>query len=78
MHRDLSNQQYPAAELLGDRIRHALVFSEATTRALRDALELVELDRYYRDPACRASMPCSECGKVGGCKHFPAEGGTDV
>jgi len=32
----------PAVELLNDRIRHAIVFCEATLRALRDALELLE------------------------------------
>jgi hypothetical protein len=34
--------QYPAAELLSDRIRHAIVFTEATLRALREALNLTE------------------------------------
>ena len=68
--------EYPADELLADRIRHAIVFAEATLRALREALKLTErAHRYYSDPAYRASMPCSECGKVGGCEHFPAEGG---
>lgn len=33
----------------------------------------LELLRYYADTAYRESLPCSECGKVGGCKHFPAE-----
>jgi hypothetical protein len=29
-------------ERLADRVRHAIVFSEATVRALREALELLE------------------------------------
>ena len=68
--------EYLVHEQLSDRLRHAVVFSEAATRALHEALKLTEqVHRYYSDPAYRASMPCSECGKVGGCEHFPAEGG---
>ena len=33
--------------------------------------QLALIRRYYADAAYRDAMPCSECGKVGGCKHFP-------
>lgn len=34
---------------------------------------LAEAERYYSDVSYRLSMPCSECGIVGGCDHFPNE-----
>jgi hypothetical protein len=33
-----------------------------------------EINRYMFDRAFRESFPCSECGAVGGCEHFPKEG----
>lgn len=32
-----------------------------------------EARRYYADRSYRESLPCSECGKIGGCSHFPTE-----
>jgi hypothetical protein len=36
------NDEYPVAEVLADRLRHAIVFAEATLRTLREALEIIE------------------------------------
>lgn len=49
---------------------------EADARASNDGqnwttLELIK--RYYSDRAYRESLPCGECGRVGGCTHFPTE-----
>lgn len=33
---------------------------------------MTDLERYYTEAAYREAMPCSECGKTGGCEHFPA------
>jgi hypothetical protein len=41
----IHDNPYPAAEQLNDRIRHAIVFTEATLRALREALEILEAEK---------------------------------
>lgn len=33
--------------------------------------QVAEIRRYYADKTFRESLPCGECGKVGGCRHFP-------
>lgn len=35
--------------------------------------QLKLIRRYYSDTMFREAMPCSECGKTGGCAHFPKE-----
>jgi hypothetical protein len=43
----------------------------------RPTLRLVDPFDYYEDAAVREAMPCSECGKTGGCEHFPKVVGND-
>jgi hypothetical protein len=60
-------------------------FARMTTRELKQTTWHLEsfihemplggqIERYYADPEYRATMPCGECGTVGGCEHFPKEG----